>query len=180
MAGAVKYAEQWASRCASSCICPTTALRYISKYPRRRVDARERLSGRRAAAWARSRDLLKPARCRTEVLTAKAGEAIKSVVQRMKQHGVSQLPVLDGEKLLGVITEKDLLTFLVTGEAKLDSSVGSLVETAFATVEQDTPVATLSGLFNQGTVVLVLQDKRITGVVTKIDLIEFMADKLTA
>jgi predicted transcriptional regulator len=53
------------------------------------------------------------------------------------------------------------------------------VEPSFSTVDETTPVATLAGLFNQGTVVIVLHDKQITGVITKIDLIEYMASKLS-
>ena len=178
VAGAIKYAEHVDKPLRIVVHLPDSAIRYLSKYL---DDGWMRENGFLGPepSLGTVRDLLN-VRGRGEVLTAGPKEPLKQLVHRMKQHGISQLPVVDGERLMGVITEKNLLNFLVTGEAKMDSPVGPLVETAFSTVEEDTPVASLSGLFNQGTVVLVLHEKRISGVVTKIDLIEFMADKLTA
>lgn len=179
VAGAVKYAEHVNKPMRIVVHLPDSAIRYLSKYL---DDGWMRENGYLGPepSMGTVRDLLCARGPRAEVLTANAKEPLKQLVHRMKQHGISQLPVLDGERLLGVITEKNLLNFLVTGEAKMDSPVGPLVETAFSTCEEDTAVANLSGMFNQGSVVLVLQEKRIVGVITKIDLIEFMADKLTA
>ena len=65
-------------------------------------------------------------------------------------------------------------------DAKLDGEVGPLVDTQFSAVDMATPVATLSGLFNQNPVVLVVENRELRAVITKIDLIEYMAKHLNA
>ena len=65
---------------------------------------------------------------------------------RMKEHGISQLPVLDGSKLVGAIAEVDMLRYLASGEQSLDSPVGPLVESDFATVSLNTKIELLNSL----------------------------------
>ena len=97
----------------------------------------------------------------------------------MKEHGISQLPVIDSGRLVGTVSERTLLGFLLEGnELGLDHEVGPLVENNFAVVDPATPVASLSGLFNQSSVLVVLEGGDVIGVITKIDLIEYMAAKL--
>lgn len=177
VAGAVKYAEMMGKPMRIIVHLPDTALRYLSKYL---DDEWMRENGFLGAepGIGKVRDLI-ASRGITEVYTAQTKDPLKEIVLRMKKFGISQLPVQEGDRLMGVVTEKNMLNFLVQGEAKLDSPVGPLVESAFTCVDQDTPVATLSGLFNQGNVVIVLDHGKILGIITKIDLIEYMAGKLT-
>src|SRR5262249_45999408 len=119
-------------------------------------------------------DLL-AARPKTALQTAQAKDPVKQIIMRMKEHGISQVPVLDGAKIMGIVNERDLLQFFMTSDAKLDGEVGPLVDTQFSAVDLATPVATLSGLFNQNPVVLVVEQRELKAVITKIDLIEYMA-----
>ena len=57
-----------------------------------------------------------------EIITALATERVRDVVTRMKKHGISQIPVLDGGRLSGVVSEIDLLRHLVSGEHSLRHS----------------------------------------------------------
>jgi CBS domain-containing protein len=45
----------------------------------------------------------------------------------MKERGVSQLPVLDEGRLVGIVTESDLLGKLVEGRASLSSTVAEVM-----------------------------------------------------
>jgi cystathionine beta-synthase len=119
-------------------------------------------------------------RPKAAVQTAQAKDPVKQIIMRMKEHGISQVPVLDGTKIMGLVNERDLLQFFMTQDAKLDGEVGPLVDTQFSTVDMATPVATLSGLFNQNPVVLVVENRELKAVITKIDLIEYMAKHLNA
>ena len=94
---------------------------------------------------------------------------------------VSLCNVLVQPKIKGIVVERDLLDFLATGEATLDAAISDLVETNFASVDPDTPIATVSGLFsNRAHAVLVLRDRQIAGIITQIALIEFFAGRLAA
>jgi cystathionine beta-synthase len=54
---------------------------------------------------------------RRPVITSDVSDALGAAVDRFKQHGISQMPVLDGGKLAGIITEYDVLHQLVSGRA---------------------------------------------------------------
>jgi cystathionine beta-synthase len=110
------------------------------------------------------------------VIFAAPTDALGSVIDRMKKHGISQLPVVDGGKLMGLVSEVKVLNALVNGDATMRSPVGALADIEdTATVERDTSLATLGQHFARGKVAVVLDDGALLGVLTKIDLIEHMA-----
>ncbi len=110
-----------------------------------------------------------------EVIVASSTDRVRDVISRMKAHGISQLPVVDGDKLVGAIAEVDMLRYLVTEEQSLDSAVGPLVESDYATVSLDTKIELLQDLLSDARMAIVLDEDQIAGVVTKIDLIDFLA-----
>jgi cystathionine beta-synthase len=112
-----------------------------------------------------------------EVITAKSTDRVRDVISRMKQHGISQLPIADNGKLIGAVAEVDLLRYLVSGEQSLDSAVGPLVESDYATVSVNTKIEQLQNLLGDARMALVLDGDAIAGVITKIDLIDFLAKK---
>ncbi len=80
--------------------------------------------------------------------------------------------VRDGPRPLA---EVDLLRYLVSGEHSLDSPVGALAESDYATVSPRTSIENLQGLLNDARMAIVTEEQKIVGVVTKIDLIDFLA-----
>ena len=110
-----------------------------------------------------------------EIIAARPSDRVRDVIARMKAHGISQLPVIDGGKLLGAVAEVDLLRYLVSGEHSLDSAVGVLAESDYATVTSRTSIENLQGLLNNARMAIVADDGAISGVVTKIDLIDYLA-----
>jgi len=110
------------------------------------------------------------------VVTASAEEKVREVIDKMKKHGISQLPVVEGGKLRGLVHEVDLLRHLVQGSGTLDSAVSGLVESDYGTVTMATKVELLQGVLSEAALAIVLDNKEmVTGVITKIDLIEFLA-----
>ena len=109
------------------------------------------------------------------VITAKASDRVRDVVQRMKAHGISQLPVMRGDELLGAVAEVDLLRYLVSGESSLAGAVEPLVEQSYATVAPTTRIEEVQALLSDAGMAIVLEDGRVVGIVTKIDLIDYLA-----
>ncbi len=177
VAGAVKYAEMVQKPVRIVVLLPDHAMRYLTKYLDDEWMRENGFLGPQTTGLGKVRDILAE-RGHPKVHTAQAKDSVKAIIRRMKEFGISQIPVLDGQKLLGVVAEKDMLEFLVQGEAKLESEVGPLVETGFTVADLETPVASLSKLFNQSPVVIIMDNNQVTGIVTKIDVIEYMADKL--
>jgi cystathionine beta-synthase len=116
-------------------------------------------------------------RASDQVIVASSKDRVRDVISRMKTHGISQLPVVDGGKLMGAVAEVDLLRYLVSGESSLESAVGPLVSSDYATVSTATKIELLQGLLGDARMAIVVDGNAVVGVVTKIDLIEFLAKR---
>jgi cystathionine beta-synthase len=118
-------------------------------------------------------------RRRGEVWTAKRTDKVEVVVKKLKEHDISQMPVVDDAgRTIGMIHEYDLLQFLLEGKHRLSEVVDPLVQPLQGVVGPDTPVARLREIFNDDNVAVVKEGERVTGILTKIDLIEFLGERL--
>ncbi|MCA9682601.1 MAG: cystathionine beta-synthase [Myxococcales bacterium] len=111
-----------------------------------------------------------------KLITVGADTSVREAVSTLKQHGISQLPVLDDNgRHCGIVAEIDLLNFLVEHEGALDTKIGELVESDYATVTPHTRITLLKRIFNDAKVVLVTENDQLRGLLTKIDLIDYLA-----
>jgi cystathionine beta-synthase len=116
---------------------------------------------------------------RGEVITARKSDKVEVVVKKMKDHDISQMPVVDADgRCIGMIHEYDLLNFLIEGKHRLTEVVEPLVQPLQGLVGPDTPVGKLRDIFNDDNVAVVKEGDRVTGILTKIDLIDFLGQKL--
>jgi cystathionine beta-synthase len=114
-----------------------------------------------------------------EVITARRTDKVEVVVKKMKEHDISQMPVVDDAgRATGMIHEYDLLNFLIEGKHRLSEVVEPLVQPLQGVVTTDTPLARLRDIFNDDNVAVVKEGDRVLGIVTKIDLIEFLGKRL--
>ena len=109
------------------------------------------------------------------LITAQGADPIGETVRKMKREGISQVPVLDGERLIGLVSEGDLLAKLVDGTAKLEGVVAEVMERNLVTVAQDEDAGVLTELFAKDLVALVVdQAERLVGLVSKMDLVDLL------
>ncbi|HTP30454.1 MAG TPA: pyridoxal-phosphate dependent enzyme [Anaeromyxobacteraceae bacterium] len=114
-----------------------------------------------------------------EVIIARKSDKVEVVVKMMKDHDISQMPVVDADgHCTGMIHEYDLLNFLIEGKHRLSEVVEPLVQPLQGVVTPNTPVGKLRDIFNDDNVAVVKEGDRVTGIITKIDLIEFLGQKL--
>ncbi len=116
---------------------------------------------------------------RGEVITARRTDKVEAVVKRMRDNDISQMPVVDDSgRALGMIHEYDLLNFLIEGKHRLSEVVDPLVQPIQGIVTADTPITRLREIFNDDNIAVVKDGEKITGILTKIDLIEFLGERL--
>jgi cystathionine beta-synthase len=70
-----------------------------------------------------------------------------------------------------------LLRYLASGDHSLSSTIGALAEGDYATVTPETRVELVQGLLVDARMAVVLEQGKLAGVITKIDLIEYLAKK---
>ncbi len=113
---------------------------------------------------------------RREVIALDLNDKLERATDLFKQHGISQMPVLDHGKLTGILTESDLLHHLVSGRANKDTIVAEVMERRVSTVALHASSSELPRIFERGEVAIVVDEQRnVLGILTKMDLIEMLA-----
>jgi cystathionine beta-synthase len=120
------------------------------------------------------RDVLS-GRDKRPLVTTPPNATLRDVIDRLKTLGISQLPVVEGGKLRGIVAEVDLLRALVSGSKTLDAPIGDLVENDYASVTPNTKIELLQGVLADARVAIVEDGEAVVGIVTKIDVIDFLA-----
>ena len=110
---------------------------------------------------------------RRELITATSSDTVADSVMCMREHGVSQLPVIDDGRLVGIVTESDLLSRLVEGNASLASAVAEVMFRKVDTLAEHADAGNLLALFAKDEVgVIVNAEREVLGIITKMDLVE--------
>ena len=112
-----------------------------------------------------------------EVVGIQKSEPISKVVQLMKSHGYSQLPVFDGKQPVGSISEKTILHQILAGKDLSQISAlptGEIMEEAFPQVGEDAPLSLISSLLQVYSAVLVSKKGKVVGIISKADLLRML------
>jgi cystathionine beta-synthase len=115
------------------------------------------------------------------LVTVRPEERLVQVVSLLKEHDISQVPVVDADgKLLGIVTEADLLQHLVHSEHvhDPDETIAGIVNPNVITVQPDASVESVLAVFERGKIVVVADGECPVGILTKIDLIDFLAKQI--
>jgi cystathionine beta-synthase len=111
----------------------------------------------------------------SELITASEDTSVEAAIRQMKTHGISQLPVLDSnDQLHGIIGESDLLDYLISGGA-MEHTIADLHAHEVTTVDPDMPLDELTMILGRSQAAVVVRDGVLAGIVTKIDMIDFLA-----
>ena len=102
-------------------------------------------------------------------------DTLRTVFARMRAADVSQMPVIEDDKLVGLVDESDLLAALIDGEATaakaFETPVKDVMVTRLETISADAPIKELVPLFRKDYVAIVMDGDKFLGLVTRIDLI---------
>ena len=118
---------------------------------------------------------------RIELITARPDDRMTAVVALMKEYDISQVPVVDAQsQLVGIVTEVDLLEHLLHAGHEHDpaETISSIINPNAITVTPDACVESVLTSFERGKVVIVMDGQRPVGILTKIDLIDLMAQQI--
>ena len=110
---------------------------------------------------------------KTKIKMINKDDTLKKAIAIMKESGISQLPVLDEGKTIGVLSEKNIIDAL-NKDIKLNSKtkVEELMDDTLPSVSEETPIKLLSDLLDHNQAVLISKSGRIIGIVTKSDLLK--------
>src|SRR4051812_7702414 len=129
-----------------------------------------------------------------EVLSGKSGripdlvhthpsETIVEAVHILQEYGVSQMPVVRAEppivaaEVAGSVSERNLLDALFSGSARLTDSVGQHMDEPLPTVGASERVGEAVGRLEKADALLVQEEGKPIGVVTRQDLLAYLATR---
>jgi cystathionine beta-synthase len=92
----------------------------------------------------------------------------------MKISEISQLPVLDGARIVGLLDESDLLRAVTAAPSAFGQPVRDFMTTQLVTVSPDAPLDSLFTLFDRGLVAIVCEGEKFLGLITRIDVINHL------
>ena len=102
-------------------------------------------------------------------------QLVRDAVTVMRRRGYSQLPVLDGGRSIGSLSEKTVLDRAAHGENLEElfrRRVGDVMESPLPVVNEDTSVDALYGLLRENYAVLVSRGNEVVGILAKSDLLK--------
>lgn len=108
-------------------------------------------------------------------------ESVRSAIAVLKEFGVSQMPVIGAEpplalaEVVGTVSDTRLLERIVADPAVLDRSVGSVMDPPLPTVGTGEAVDVVAARLGRAPAVLVLDAGHPVGIVTRSDLLDFLA-----
>ena len=123
-----------------------------------------------------------------QLVVAHCSDAVGDVIARLKSADISQLPVVgEREQLLGVVTEVSLLGYLLRAPgseaARVAIKDAGVIDENIPTLHVHTPIESVISLFSTHKLALVTEhipdsdDRRVVGIITQIDLLDFLANR---
>ena len=80
-----------------------------------------------------------------ELITATVEDTVGAVIGRMKADNISQMPVVDADGVIaGMISEVDLLNYLLSGAGGMEHPLADIVSSEVRTVRQETSLDMLA------------------------------------
>jgi cystathionine beta-synthase len=125
------------------------------------------------------RDLIARRHLDREDFTLKPGTPVAQAVKQMRLFDVSQMAVVDEhDKVIGIIDESDILIALTHNDADLKRPVSDFMTTRLETVPPTASVNDLIPIFRNDRVAIVADQKHFYGLITKIDLINYLRKQM--
>ena len=173
IAGTLKLAERLSEKDVVVALLPDTGERYLSKIYN--------------DDWMRENRFLIPEKITLRyVLQAKRGvnqlisidpvTTVRKALDLLSEHNVSQLPVIDNGQPVGSVEESELMSSVLRNPALFDAPVSSLMEAVFPVVHIEESInQAITLLSKKHPAVLVQDEGKIVGIVTRFDVIEYMS-----
>ncbi len=178
LAGAMKYCRRLPADRLPVVIFPDSGSRYLSKFY---DDKWMREFGFLSTEFGEINlsDLLMAKPDKT-LKTAALGDSIRKVVSVMHQHAISQMPVVGNDgSLAGLIEEVDLLNHMLEEhEHTPNENIDSLVQNAGAVFPPETPLEDAMPSLTAGYALIVVENSQPVGILTKIDVLDYVAGKI--
>ena len=106
------------------------------------------------------------------IISVGRNEPVSEAVRKMKAHGISQLPVTEGEKVIGLVSESNIIEKIAEGKNPNKLPVKDVMEEAPPVVAKTTPLTAVTELLRHTPLIIVAENGKPKGVITKSDILK--------
>jgi cystathionine beta-synthase len=99
-------------------------------------------------------------------------ETVSAALERMSEHSVTQIPVLEDHRSVGSVKESRILTKLLENRDLMEAKVSEVMDDSFPVVDVDTSLADIKRKLQKHPAVLIEDFKRITAIITRSDVLD--------
>ena len=111
-------------------------------------------------------------------VTVSPNDSLTMAYRRMKLYDVSQLPVMEGDRLAGILDESDLLVYVGDDPKKLNDAVAKAMVREVETIAPKAPLSSLLPVFQRDHVAVVADQGRFIGLITRIDFLNHLRKQM--
>ena len=177
LAAALRYCrEQTEPQRVVSFVCDT-GTRYLSKVYNDQWMVDQGLLKR--AQYGDLRDIISRRAEDGSVVSVAPDDTLLTAFQRMRLADVSQLPVLQGGRLVGVVDESDLLFKVHADAAHFHQLVSTAMSAAPQTLAPSATLTELQAVLDRGLTAIVTDANGFHGLITRFDLLNHLRRSLT-
>ena len=106
-----------------------------------------------------------------KIVSLDPNDNVKDSINKMKKFGISQMPVIDNEKIVGLVSESTLLNALMNKKGR---KIEDIMEETPPIVSKTASIKVVSNLLRHYPVVLVSESGKLIGLITKADLLSVL------
>ena len=108
------------------------------------------------------------------IIYLKEKDKVIKASEIMKKNSISQIPIINNEKIVGSITESLLYEQLEKGISKenlFNKTIGEIMQEPFPILSKETPISIAMHLLKNSSAIILLDKNKISGILTKSDLL---------
>ena len=124
------------------------------------------------------RDIISRRHAERATITVAPDDTLLTAYARMKLYDISQLPVLSGTDVIGIVDESDILLAIHGDESRFKTKVAEAMTTKLDTIDVKSPLAALQPIFARDHVAIVNEGAEFLGLITRIDMLNHLRRRM--
>jgi len=109
-----------------------------------------------------------------EIVSVPLGITVEDAVNLMREHDISQVPVIEGGEVVGSLSEARILEILVQNPEAKRKPVAEYMEGPFPIISEDSSITEVTNAIGHDTTAILVKQAHGFDILTKSDLIYFL------
>lgn len=114
--------------------------------------------------------------CSKSIVKLSPSDTLHDAVRKMQKMSISQIPVFNGEELVGLVSEDSIINHIAdVGEAEIrNATLEQVMDPVPPVVDYDTPANILVPLIRYSKCILISKKSKMVGIITASDTLKMM------